>query len=593
MNLENWYTTLIIVLMSFALARELFKPALTIFAALLLLIIGNIITIDEAFAGFSNKGMLTVGFLFVVSAALQSSGAFENIVTRILGNNNTSNTSRYFRFLFPVAALSAFLNNTPIVASLIPIIKNWAKRHNLPASKFLIPLSYAAILGGVCTLIGTSTNLVIYGLLLDHGYPGFSFFEITKVGLPVAIIGILFISLLGHRLLPTNKDPIVQLGEHTREFVVEMKVSHEYPMIGRTIEQANLRHLQGLFLFQIIRSNEIIAPVTPQEQIRIDDRLFLTGLPKTIYELQKTRGLHVIKDSDFDLKNLDSDKVKTYEAVVSDASPLNGQTVRDSNFRKKYQAVILAIHRSGHRINKKVGDIVFRPGDTLFILARSGFAQKWYNSKDFTLVSPSIEIYSKPRWKGNLALILLLVLVIAAALELVPILLAAAGTAVLMVLMKILSPEDAQKSIDWSVLLVIASSFGIGKALENSGLSTIVADALVHVSAFSGTMGAIAGIFLITSSYTMIITNNAVAAIMFHVVLSTARFLNADLTPFMITFVMGASSCFASPIGYQTNYMVYGPGGYRFTDFLKIGILMNLLLGLAVTLIVYFLFFYN
>ena len=591
MNFETWYTTLIVVLMSFALAKEFFKPALTVFAALLLLIIGNIITIDEAFSGFSNKGMLTVGFLFVVSAALQSSGAFENIVTKILGNNNTSSTFRYFRFLFPVAAISAFLNNTPIVASLIPIIKNWAKRHDLAASKFLIPLSYAAILGGVCTLIGTSTNLVIHGLLLDRGYPGFSFFEISRIGLPVAILGILFISLVGHRLLPAKKDPIVQLGEHTREFMVEMKVSNEYPMIDRTIEQAKLRHLQGLFLFQIIRGNETIAPVTPQQKIKVNDRLFFTGLPKTIYEIQKTPGIHVIKDSDFDLKNIDSDKVKTYEAVISDASPLNGQTVRESNFRKKYQAVILAIHRSGHRINKKVGDIVFQSGDTLFILARSGFTQKWYNSKDFTLVSSSLDIYSKPRWKGNLALILLLVLVVSAALELVPILLAAAGTAVLMVLMKILSPEDAQKSVDWSVLLIIASSFGIGKGLENSGLSTLVADFLVSISNFSGMIGVIAGVFFITSSYTMIITNNAVAAIMFPVVLSTAKFLNADLTPFMLTFVMGASACFASPIGYQTNYMVYGPGGYRFADFLKIGILMNLFLGLAVTLIVYFLFF--
>jgi len=591
MNFDLWYTTIIIILMSIALAKEFFKPALIVFCALLLLIIGNVVTIDEAFSGFSNKGMLTVGFLFIVSAALQSSGAFENIVVRILGNGKINPVIRYFRFLFPVAALSAFLNNTPIVASLIPIIKNWTKKNNLAVSKFLIPLSYAAILGGVTTLIGTSTNLIIHGMLLDHGYSGFSFFEITKVGLPLAILGILFISLIGHRLLPSYKDPIVQLDENTREFVVEMKVGKEYFNIGKTIEQANLRHLQGLFLFQISRGGEIIAPVGPEEKIKLNDRLFFTGLPQTIYELQKTPGLHVIRDTDFDLKNLDSDEIKTYEAVISDASPLNGQTVRDSNFRNKYQAVILAIHRSGQRINKKVGDIVFKPGDTLFILAKKGFDKKWYNQKDFTLVSSSVDIYSKPKWKGNLALTLLLGLVLSAALNLVPILLAAACTAVLMVGLKIISPEEAQKSIDWSVLLVIASSFGIGKSLENSGLSTMIADVLVSFSDVLGYIGVIAGIFFITSSYTTIIANNAVAAIMFPVVLTTAKLLNTDIEPLMLTFVMGASACFASPLGYQTNYMVYSPGGYRFTDFLKIGLSLNIFLGISVTLLIYLLFY--
>ena len=591
MSFDIIFTTFIVILMSLALAKEFFQPALIVFASLLFLIIGDVITIDEAFSGFSNKGMLTVGFLFIVGAAMQSSGVFENLVIRILGNGNSGNLFRYIRFLFPVAALSAFLNNTPIVASLIPIVKNWVKKNDLAASKFLIPLSYAAILGGVTTLIGTSTNLIIHGMLIDHGFDGFTFFEITKVGLPIAILGILFLSLVGYRLLPQNKDPIVQLDENTREFVVEMKVGDKYPHIEKTIEQANLRHLQGLFLFQINRENKIISPVTPDEKIKQNDRLFFTGLPKTIYELQKTPGLHVIKDSDFDLKNLDSDQTKTYEAVISDVSPLNGQTVRESNFRNKYQAVILAIHRSGQRINKKVGDIVFKPGDTLFILAHRGFDKKWYNQKDFTLVSSSLDIYSKPRWKGNLALFLLLGLVLSAALELIPILLAAAFTAVLMVAVKILSPEDAQKSIDWSVLLVIASSFGIGKALENSGLSTIMADILVNISHVLGPIGIIAGVFFITSAYTMIITNNAVAAIMFPVVLSTANLLEIDPMPLMLTFVMGASACFASPLGYQTNYMVYGPGNYRFSDFLKIGLLMNLFLGASVTLIIYTLFY--
>jgi len=590
MPFEIYYTAAVIILMSIALAIEIYKPSIVVFAALLLLVIGNIISIDEAFAGFSNKGMLAVAFLFVVSASLQSSGAFEKIITNILGRGNGRRSTRYFKLMFPVAFFSAFLNNTPIVASLIPVIKKWAQRNNLAASKFLIPLSYASILGGVCTLIGTSTNLVVHGLLLERGLDGFSFFELTKIGVPVAVIGIGFVAVVGHRLLPRKKDPMAQLGEHTREFVVEMKVSAEYPALIKTIEQANLRHLQGLFLFQIIRNAETIAPIAPDENILEHDRLFFTGLPETIYELQKTPGLNVIKDSEFNLKNIDSDEVKTYEAVVSSTSPLISQSVRESNFRTKYDAVILAIHRSGSRVNKKVGDIIFRPGDTLFLLAKKGFSERWYHNVDFSLVSSSIDIYAKPKWKGNIALVLLLLMIAAAVLNLMPMIVAAAITAVIMVVTKVISVEDAQNSVKWNVLAIIACSFGIGKALENSGLSNIIADFIIHISSSTGALGAIAAIFIITSAYTIIITNNAVAAIMFPVALSTAEFLNIDPKPIMLVLALASSTCFASPIGYQTNLMVFNPGSYKFMDFFKLGMLMNILVGTAVIIIISFLF---
>ena len=263
------YTTAVILLMIISLAKEWFNPAGIVFSALLLLIAGGVITVNEAFAGFSNKGMLTVGFLFVVSAALQSSGAFERFILSILGSRKNKDREKYLRLMLPVAGLSAFLNNTPIVATLIPIVKSWAKRNNLSASKFLIPLSYAAVLGGTCTLIGTSTNLVVHGLLLENGFEGFSFFEITQVGIPVAILGILFMALFGKKLLPDRKDVITRLGEETREFVVEMRVSKKYPHLNNTIEKAHLRHLHGLFLFQINRNNETIAPIAPDEVIPV------------------------------------------------------------------------------------------------------------------------------------------------------------------------------------------------------------------------------------------------------------------------------------------------------------------------------------
>lgn len=587
---ELYYTTAIVILMIAALARDLFEPSLIVFGTLLLLMAGRVVTVEEAFDGFSNKGMLTVAFLFVVSGALQSSHTFERFVIRMLGENRSGIRSKYLRLMFPVAGLSAFLNNTPIVASLIPIVKSWSKRYNMAASKFLIPLSYAAVLGGTCTLIGTSTNLVVHGMLEEAGLSGFDFFEISKIGIPVAVLGILFLAIIGNYFLPDRKGIVAQLGERTREFVVEMRVGREFPHLNQTVEAANLRHLQGLFLFQINRDGEVIAPVSPGERILEDDRLFFTGVTETIYQLQKTPGLQVVKDPEFDPRNLDSDKYSTFEAVISNTSPLVGQTVRESGFRTHYDAVILAIHRSGERIRKKIGDIVIQANDTLFLLARKNFEDRWYHSRDFSLVSPSLEIYSKPRWKGNLALGLLVMMVIAAATGFIPIIFAAALAALAMVMTGIINLEDAKNSINWGVLLIIACSFGIARGLDNSGLAEVVAGGLVNTLDVFGSVGIIAGLFAATSLFTLLITNNAAAAIMFPVALSIAQSIQLDIRPVMLTLVMAASTCFASPVGYQTNLMVYSAGNYRFSDFFKLGFLMNVFVGVCVIAIIYLLF---
>ncbi len=589
---ELYFTTAVILFMMIALAKELFNPAGVVFTALLLLISGGVISVDEAFHGFSNKGMLTVGFLFIVSAALQSSGAFAGFISSFLGSKKNSESIRYFRLMLPVAGLSAFLNNTPIVATLIPIVKSWAKKNNLPISKYLIPLSYAAVLGGTTTLIGTSTNLVVHGLLIENKMPGFSFFEITAIGIPIAIFGIVFIALLGKNLLPAREDVITQLGESTREFVVGLKVTENYPHLNKTIKKANLRRLQGLFLFQIERDGKIITPVNPQITIRENDRLFFTGLTSTIFQLQKTKGLQLIKDHEFDLKELDSDKFKTYEAVLSNTSPLIGQTVRGSGFRTHFDAVILAIHRSGERIEKKIGDITLKANDTLFLLARKGFGKRWYHSKNFSLVTSSLDIYSKPKRKGNYALIILSAMVFSAATGLVPIIYAAAVASVLMMLTGVISAEDAKNAVNWDILLLIASSFGIAKGLANSGLATNLGTFLIDNLSFLGPIGIISGIFILTSASTLFITNNAAAAIVFPIALSVVK-TNPEiaLKPVMLILALGASTCFASPIGYQTNLMVYSAGNYRFKDFFKIGIFMNIFVGITAIGLVYLLFY--
>jgi di/tricarboxylate transporter len=305
-----WYTILVVAVMTLALAFELAKTEVVVFTALLALTLAGIVTVPEAFKGFSNEGMLSVGFLFIVAAALQVTGVLDSMTRIFFGKDRGSVAGKLIRFSFPVAGISAFLNNTPLVAMLTPLVKSWCKRNNFSPSKFLIPLSYVTILGGTCTLVGTSTNLVVQGLLIDYNLPRLSFFDLGIVALPTAILGILFISLFLSRLLPDHRESVAELGESTREFVVALKVGPEYAEIGKSVEAAGLRHLQGLFLFQIERNGDIIAPLEPTEKIQLNDRLFFTGLPGTIVELQRQPGLHVVQDAELDLKNYDSSEIR-------------------------------------------------------------------------------------------------------------------------------------------------------------------------------------------------------------------------------------------------------------------------------------------
>jgi di/tricarboxylate transporter len=582
-----YYTAALLVIMTVLLIKEWLEVELTMFCVLLLLIAARVITLEEAFAGFSNEAMLSVGLLYIVAGALENTGALNRVGNFVLGSDQGAVPLKLLRLTIPVTAASAFINNTPLVAMGIPVIRSWAEKNRYALSKFLIPLSYATILGGVCTLIGTSTNLVVQGLLIKNGLQGMTFFEISSVGVPVAIAGVLFMCLIGHFLLPDRKEPIVELGEKTREFVIELRVTGEYAQVTKTIEEAGLRHLTGLFLFQIEREGKIIAPARPDDRIYVGDRLFFTGLPKTILELQKTPGLQLTKDSHFDLKQYDSAEIKTYEAVISASSPLVGRNVRDSNFRSNYGAVIIAIHRNGERILKKIGDVVLRPGDTLLLLADNNFFRQWYHSADFYLISSTEPISSKPLWQARFSLAMLLSIVALTVLNLLPLIAAAGFAAFLLMVTRCITPQEVKNQIDWRVLIVIACAFGISSAVTKSGIAELLSHAILTCNQYWGIIGVLAGIYLITNIYTTFISNNAAAAILFPVALATARHLNTDVMPFAVTVAIAASFAFATPIGYQTNMMVYGPGGYRFMDFIRIGLPLQILTGMLAIVLLY------
>ena len=591
MSFSFFYTSALLVLMTVVLIREWIEVELTLFTTLLLLLAARVITLNEALEGFSNEGMLSVGMLYIVAGALENTGALHRVGHLFLGNKRSAVPLKLLRLTVPVTAASAFINNTPLVAMTIPVVRSWAEKNRYALSKFLIPLSYATILGGVCTLIGTSTNLVVHGLLLKNNLPGMSFFEISKVGIPLAVAGVLFICLFGYFLLPERKEPLVDLGERTREFVIELRVDHAYAHVGKTMEEAGLRHLTGLFLFQIERAGKIIAPARPDDRIYEGDRLFFTGMPRTILELQKTPGLQLTKDSHFDLKQYDSDQIKTYEAVISASSPLIGKNVRDSNFRTVYGAVIIAIHRNGGRIEKKVGDVVLCPGDTLLLLADRNFYRNWYHSADFYLISSTELVSSKPRWQARLSLSVLAFIVASTVLKILPLIAAAGFAAIILMLTRCISVQEVKTQIDWRVLIVIACAFGISSAVTKSGIADILSRAILACNTHWGMMGTLAGLYCITNIYTTFISNNAAAAMLFPIALATAGHLRLDVMPFAVTVAIAASFAFATPIGYQTNMMVYGPGGYKFTDFIKIGLPLQIVTGALAVILLYAVYF--
>jgi di/tricarboxylate transporter len=578
MGWEAWFSIGTVAAAFALLALTRIGPDLILLSALGLVVVAGVLPPEKALAGFANEGMITVGVLFVVAAGLRETGGLAWIAQRILGAPRSVGGAQV-RLMLPVAFMSAFLNNTPIVAMALPVVGDWARKHLFPLSKLLIPLSYSAILGGVCTLIGTSTNLVVSGLMIDAGLPRMGIFDISWVGVPCAFAGLAFLLLFSRWLLP-DRSALARSLENPREYTLEMIVDPGGPLAGKTVEAAGLRHLSGGFLVEIDRDGEVLPAVGPEERLRANDRLVFAGVVESMVDLQKIRGLTPAMDHVFRLDGRRSERV-LIEAVVSDACPLVGRSIREGHFRTIYEAAVLAVSRHGERIRSKIGDIVLRAGDTLLLEARPSFVDRHRNSRDFFLVS-RLDGSAPPRHDRAWAAIAILAGMVAlAASGLLTMLQAAIVAAAAMLLTRCVGGESARRSVHWTLLLSIAAAFGLGRALESSGAAAAIADRLLGFAG-SDPWAAFVLIYLTTTLFTEFMTNNAAAVIMFPIAVATASTLQVSPVPYAVGIMVAASCSFATPLGYQTNLMVYGPGGYRVADFLRIGIPLNLLV-MAVT----------
>lgn len=582
-SIDAWIVLGVISACLVALIFSRRPPDMILCGGVVVLLLLGVLSPKEALAGMSNEGMVTVGVLFIVAQALSETGVVSWISHSMLGRPKSARVAQ-LRLMAPVAAFSTILNNTPVVAMMIPAVRDWAKRNNLPVSQLMIPLSYAAIVGGTCTLIGTSTNLVVNGMLL-HSLPeqALGMFDLAWVGLPCVVLVIGFTILTSRRLLPSSKGKSERFGD-TRQYIVEMMVDDSSPMIGQSIEEAGLRQLPAMFLIEIVRDERLMTVVSPKEILMAGDRLIFAGDVRSVVDLKNFHGLRLAEDQAFKLGENNLSRCLA-EVVISPNFPHLGRMVRDMKFRNNYGAAIIAISRNGEQLKGRIGDVELEPGDTLLLEAYEDFVPNQRYSRDFLLVSEienSRPVRHEHRFRAGIIMVAMVAVVAVGWLSMLKAAFLAAG---LLVATRCIRAADARRSVDWQILLVIAASIALGGSLESTGAAAVIAGEIVGAAAGSP-IATLVAIFVVTTLFSAVISNLAAAVIVFPIALAASQQLEVSMLPFAVTLMMAASASFATPIGYQTNLMVYGPGDYRFSDFFKIGVPLTVLVGVTTILIV-------
>jgi len=572
---DAWVTLGVSVLTIVLLATDRYPPPLVMGGAVVTLLVIGVIDEKGALLGFSNDAPITVAALYVLAGAAETTGALDELTNRVLGRSRTpeegvgARRKQLMRIAYPSMAISAFIANTPLVAMLAPRVSSWARRTGRSPSRYLMPLSYAVLFGGCITLIGTSTNLVVSGLLEEAGNRPLGVFEITSAGLPIALVGVTLLVLLGPRLLPERQTPVDDLAGESRHFTIEMRVSGS-PVAGRTVAEAGLRNLDGVFLIEVERDGTAISPVGPQEVVSKGDRLTFAGNVSRILDLQRMPGLVSAEERHFSVLTNHSQRL-FYEAVVGEGSPLVGSSLKEAGFRGRYDAAVMAIYRAGERIDAKLGQVLLRAGDVLLVLSGPDFRRRWNEQRDFAVVAPLGGNRPLRREKARLVELLILALILVAGTGVLDLLKTSLVIAMVLVGFKIVTPSEARRSIDLDVILLMATSFGLGVAIEQSGLAARLANLLVQASEPLGDIGVLAGILVATMLMTELLSNNAAAVLMFPIAQATAAQAGLQLRPFAMVILFGATLSFLTPIGYQTNTLVWNMGGYRYGDFSRLG----------------------
>ena len=583
MTIDQIIVVLVILFLIISLYKNLLGAGFSFMIAIAILGITGILTSKEMLHGFANEQLGIIIILLLIGEVIRKSTLLDNFFNRIFKNTVTFKKF-ILKLIFPVAGLSAIINNTPLVAIIMPYVVNWGKKNNVSPSKLLIPLSYAAILGGTATLIGTSTNLVVNGMVEDQtvipDFHSLSIFDFTPVGLSMIIIGGVYLIFASNKLLPDRSDPLENIDLKKREYLVEIKVGRGSHFHNKTVEQANLRNLKGLFLVEIIRGEKSISPVRPQTMIYEEDFLIFAGNTLTIADMIENNK--TLKPSQLGIFS-ERHKASIVEVVVSPNSSLIDKTVKQTGFRGKFDAAIIAVHRNGEKLRGKIGDITLLPGDLLLLITGEDF-EKRIDNKDFYLLNNVRNINKMPLKQSLLIAGGLILSIALSSLGIIPLFKSLVVFLILLFLTKIASPKDLYKTINYNLIMIIASSLALGTAITKTGVASEISTVFIEAFKPYGIFSIFIGLFILTNLLAAIITNIGAVAVVFPVAISLAAQLGVDPKPFALLVAYAGAASFITPIGYQTNLMVYGPGGYTFKDFMKIGLPMTVIFMLVATL---------
>ena len=574
-----------------AMTTEKLPPDIIALWAMGVLLGGGILSPSEAFRVFGNEAAIAVGCMFVLSASLERTGALDQLgaaTDRLVGQSDWS----ILLVLLPLVAFtSAFVNNTPVVLLFLPIVTGLAAKRNIKPSKLLIPLSFASILGGCCTLIGTSTNLLVSSTAAELGRIPFRMFDLAPIGGIIAALGILYLLTFGRLLLP-SRETLASILQSTddKKYRTEVAVLENSPLIGKRLTETPLKNLPNSRVLEVWRHKESLPIGLDEIILQAGDRIRLSILSSSVMEIKNLQGIEILRQSDdTGLEVIETEKAIVVEGAIAPQSQFEGDTIRRLDLRRRYGVRILALHRRGVNLRKKFENTRLRFGDTLLIEGTQSGIQRLQESRDLLLLSTA-PCQAPRRHKRKYALAALVGFVLLAAATPIPISVLALLAAVFVVITGCLENDEAYQSVNWRILFMIFGMLSLGLALEKTGGVTLIAESILQITGNFGPVVTLSAVILICSLLTTFLSNNAVAVMVAPIVIQIAGSLQADPKPFLIGVAIGCSACFATPIGYQTNTLVYGVGGYKFRDFVKIGIPLNLIVWLAASILIPFLY---
>ncbi len=537
------------------------------------LLVFGLVTPAEGFSGFSNPATLTVAAMFILSAGLQKTGATA-AVGRLMVRFGRSHYTALIVIMATITVMSAFVNNTAAVAVFIPLVTILANRRRISASKLLIPLSYASQFGGVCTLIGTSTNLLVSSISDQAGYGSFSMFEFSRMGLILFAAGVAFFLLFGRWLLPDRQQRELASTYHLGEYVTELRVRHRSPLVGKSVIDSRLGVDHDVTVLRVLEAGEAgWAPL--RQTLKPDDVLLVHGSIADLMRLQGSMGMELNVDFKLRDETLQTEDLRLVQALVAPGSPLIGHTLKEADFRNRYKALVLAMQRRGETINDKLSSITLSMGDVLLVQAHEEEITTLRRSNDFIVLNevPGAVL----RRKAPLAIGIIGAVVGLAAFNVFPILVTALLGCVALLVTRVLRLEEAYNAINWQVIFLLAGILPLGLAMQTSGAAGALAERAVGWVGDMGPVAVLAVIYLMTSVMTDTMTNAAAAVLLAPIAISTAEQIGVDPRPFLMAITFAASTGFSTPVGYQTNTMIYSPGGYKYTDFLRTGVPLSIL----------------